>query len=228
MFGFRAPIVKGVFGVGIPASIQNLLNVTGMTVLNNFTSAFGANAVAAMGIAQKINMVPMQISMGLSQGIMPLISYNYASGNVKRMKHTLLFTVKIAMAFIITVSVGYFFCAGDLTRLFIQNEAIVSYGTSFLRGFCLGLPFLCMDFIAVGVFQASGMGKEALIFAILRKVVLEIPALFILNALFPLYGLAYAQLTAELILSIVAVVVLIHLFRKLSSESRPSSSINSE
>ncbi len=228
MFGFRAPIVKGVFGVGIPASIQNLLNVTGMTVLNNFTSAFGANAVAAMGIAQKINMVPMQISMGLSQGIMPLISYNYASGNVKRMKHTLLFTVKIAMAFIITVSVGYFFCAGDLTRLFIQNEAIVSYGTSFLRGFCLGLPFLCMDFIAVGVFQASGMGKEALIFAILRKVVLEIPALFILNALFPLYGLAYAQLTAELILSIVAVVVLIHLFRKLSSESRPSSSIKSE
>ena len=41
--------------VGMPASIQNLLNVTGMTVLNNFTSAFGADAVAAMGIAQKIH-----------------------------------------------------------------------------------------------------------------------------------------------------------------------------
>lgn len=75
-----------------------------------------------------------------------------------------------------------------------------------------------MDFIAVGVFQASGLGKNALIFAILRKIVLEIPALFILNALFPLYGLAYAQFAAELILAAAAVVVLVRLFRRLEAE----------
>ncbi len=218
MFRFRKEIVRGVFGVGIPASIQNLLNVTGMTVLNNFTSAYGADAVAAMGITQKINMVPMQISMGLSQGIMPLISYSYASKNVKRMKETLLFVVKIAMGFIVTVSVGYFLFAGNLIRLFMENEAIVMYGTKFLRGFCLGLPFLCMDFIVVGVFQASGLGKHALVFAILRKIVLEIPALFLLNAIFPLYGLAYAQFAAELILAVSAVAVLVRLFRRLEGE----------
>ena len=50
-----------------------------------------------------------------------------------------------------------------------------------------------IDFLAVGVFQACGLGKEAFIFAVLRKIVLEIPALFILNWIFPLYGLAYAQ-----------------------------------
>ncbi len=218
MFRFRKEIVRGVFGVGVPASIQNLLNVTGMTVLNNFTSAYGADAVAAMGITQKINMVPMQISMGLSQGIMPLISYSYASKNVKRMKETLLFVVKIAMGFIVTVSVGYFLFAGNLIRLFMENEAIVMYGTKFLRGFCLGLPFLCMDFIAVGVFQASGLGKHALVFAILRKIVLEIPALFLLNAIFQLYGLAYAQFAAELILAVSAVAVLVRLFRRLEGE----------
>lgn len=218
MFRFRKEIARGVFGVGVPASIQNLLNVTGMTVLNNFTSAYGADAVAAMGITQKINMVPMQISMGLSQGIMPLVSYSYASKNVKRMKETLLFVVKIAMGFIVTVSVGYFLFAGNLIRLFMENEAIVMYGTKFLRGFCLGLPFLCMDFIAVGVFQASGLGKHALVFAILRKIVLEIPALFLLNAIFPLYGLAYAQFAAELILAVSAVAVLVRLFRRLEGE----------
>ena len=79
-------IVLGICGVGIPAAIQNLLNVTGMTVLNNFTSAYGSNAVAAMGIAQKINMIPLYIAMGLGQGIMPLISYNYSSGDARRMK----------------------------------------------------------------------------------------------------------------------------------------------
>ena len=86
-FTFQGDIVKGVCGVGIPASIQNLLNVTGMTVLNNFTAPFGANAVAAMGISYKIYMVPMYVAMGLSQGLMPLVSYNYASRNYRRMKH---------------------------------------------------------------------------------------------------------------------------------------------
>lgn len=219
MFRPKKDIVIGVFGVGVPASIQNLLNVTGMTVLNNFTSAYGPDAVAAMGITQKINMVPMQISMGLSQGIMPLISYSYACRNVKRMKSVLVFAVKIAMGFSVVVSTVYFVFAGSFIQLFMDNQAIVDYGTRFLRGFCLGLPFLCMDFIAVGVFQAAGLGKNALIFAILRKIVLEIPALFILNALFPLYGLAYAQLTAELILSAAAVIVLIRLFKKLTKEA---------
>lgn len=215
MFRFSKPIVLGVFAVGIPAAIQNLLNVTGMTVLNNFTSDFGSDAVAAMGIAYKINMVPMQISLGLGQGIMPLISYNYASGNIPRMKKTVLFALKISVISMFTVSAAYFLCAGGLISLFMESEAVVACGTSFLRGMCLGIPFLCVDFLAVGVFQACGMGRKSLVFAILRKIVLEIPALFILNYLFPLYGLAYAQMTAEIVLAAAAVVVLLRLFKKL-------------
>lgn len=215
MFGFKRTVMLGVFAVGIPAAIQNLLNVTGMTVLNNFTSGFGSDAVAAMGISYKINMVPMQISMGLGQGIMPLVSYNYASGNVKRMKRAITFTIKISMIAMISVAVLYFVFAGGLISLFMESETVVAYGKSFLRGMCLGIPFLALDFLAVGVFQACGMGKKSLLFAILRKIVLEIPALFILNYFFPLYGLAYAQMTAEIILAAAAIVVLTRIFRKL-------------
>ncbi|MFQ7753516.1 MAG: MATE family efflux transporter [Acutalibacteraceae bacterium] len=214
-------IVRGVCGVGVPASIQNLLNVTGMTVLNNFAASFGSDAVAAMGIAQKINTVPFQIALGISQGIMPLISYNYASGNTRRMKKTFFFTARISLMFLILVMLGYLFFADSLVRMFMQNEGIVAYGTAFLRGMCLAMPFLCMDFLAVGVFQACGLGKNAFVFAILRKIVLEIPALFLLNRLFPLYGLAYAQLVAEVILAAAAVIVLARLFRRLEHRQYP-------
>lgn len=217
-FGFKKMIVLGVCGVGIPASIQNLLNVTGMTILNNFTSSFGADAVAAMGISQKINMVPMQIAMGFSQGIMPLVSYSYACGNHKRMKEAIFFTMKTLLPMLALVSLGYYVGAGALTKSFMNNPDIIAYGTRFLRGFCLGIPFLCMDFIAVGVFQAVGMGRSALAFAILRKILLEIPALYILNYLFPLYGLAYAQFTAELILAIAAIYMLTRIFMKMQKQ----------
>ncbi len=219
MFTARKGIAKGVFTVGIPASVQNLLNVTGMTVLNNFTSAFGPDAVAAMGIAQKINMVPMYIAMGVSQGIMPLVSYNYASGDSRRMKKTVTFSGKISVSMLVIVAALYFLFPGFFVGLFMGVESIVAYGSAFLRGLCLGLPFLCLDFLAVGVFQAVGMGKEAFLFAILRKIVLEIPAIFLLNFLFPLYGLAYSQFAAELILAIAAVIVLARLFARLSRES---------
>ena len=118
------------------------------------------------------------------------------------------------------VVIGYFFGAGVLIRMFMDNEVIIAYGTRFLRAFCLGLPFLCIDFMAVGVFQAVGMGKHALVFAVMRKLLLEIPAIYILNYLIPMYGLAYSQFAAELVLAVAAVIVLVRFFAKLERDSR--------
>ena len=216
-FSFHRDIVSGVCAVGVPASIQNLLNVTGMTILNNFSSAYGADAVAAIGICQKIYMVPMYVSQGISQGVMPLVSYNYSSGNVARMKHAVSFARQAALTVIISVAVLFFLFPGFWVSLFMKNELIIEYGTHLMRGFCLGLPFLSIDFLAVGVFQAVGMGRESLLFAILRKIVLEIPALFILNSTVGLYGLAYAQFCAEVILATAAILVLRRLFSRLEA-----------
>ncbi len=212
-------LVKEVCGTGIPAAIQNLLNVTGMTVLNNFMSAYGSSAVAAIGIAQKLNTIPMQICMGGSQGVMPIVSYNYASRNISRMKQAVYFLVKVMLVFLVCVTVVYYLAAGNLVSLFMKDETVVAYGSAFLRGMCLGLPFLNLDFVGVGIYQACGMGSKALLFAILRKVVLEIPFLFILNRIWPMYGLAYAQAATEFILSIVAVIVVMGIFRKLDRET---------
>jgi len=217
----RRELVRGVFGVGVPASIQNLLNVTGMTVLNNFTAAFGPDAIAAMGISYKLNMIPMYVAMGISQGLMPLVSYNYGSGNVSRLKKAVLFAGKISLSFMAVVSVSYFFASGTLIGMFMKTEAVVAYGSRFLRYMCVAQPFLCLDFLAVGVFQACGLGQYALLFAILRKIVLEIPALYILNYFFPPYGLAWAQTVAEVVLAAAAVAILMRLFRRMGEEGTP-------
>lgn len=214
LFGFDKTIVKEVFSVGIPASIQNLLNVTGMTILNNFAAAFGTDAVAAIGITHKIYMVPMYFSMGLGQGVLPLVGYNYSSGNAKRMKETILFTGKVAIGLAVLVTAILYFNASAIVELFMKNEGIVFYGNQFLKAFCLGVPFLCIDFLGVAIFQATGMGKYSFIFAVLRKVVLEIPAMYILNKIWPLYGLCYSQLCAEVVLAVAAIFVIKHIIQQ--------------
>lgn len=201
-------IIKNIFVVGIPAAIQNLLNVTGLTILNNFVTVYGPVPVAAMGVASKLNQIPMQATLGIGQGVMPLVSYNYSSGNRERMKRSIAVTLGIMVPLSVIITVGYYVWAEPLVRVFMDNDEVVSYGVPFLRGLCLGLTFLCVDFLGVGVFQALGRGKNAFVFAIMRKIILEIPALFILNMIFPLYGLAYAQAFAEVVLAVAAGIIM--------------------
>ena len=223
---FNSEIVGGSFIVGIPAAIQNLLNVTGMTILNNLTASaalvFGeasvSPAVAAMGITHKVDMLPMYISMGRGQGIMPLVGYNFASGNAERMKKSITFTVKFMLGFAFAAAAAYFVFSENIISLFMKDSEIVSFGGRFLKGFCLAIPFLSLDFLAVGVFQAVGMGGKSLLFAILRKVALEIPALYLLNHFFPLYGLSYSQLIAEAVLAVLSVFMLRNIFRSVGKK----------
>ncbi len=217
-FGIRKEIVAGVCGVGIPASIQNLLNVTGMTILNNFTASYGPDAVAAIGIVQKIYLVPMQIAMGGSQGVMPLVGYSYSAKNYKRMKETILFIAKVMVPSLIVASIFCYVFSGQLVGLFMEKEEIVYYGRIFLHAYSLAMTFLAVDFLAVGVFQAIGMGKKSLLFAVLRKIVFEIPALFVLNYLWGVNGIGYAAFVAEFMLGLCAVWMLRRIFRSVDGE----------
>ena len=163
---------------------------------------------------ERIRYIKSRIDTKIICGIMPLVSYTYAGQFHKRMKKTILFALKTMLPLLIFVAVCYYAGAGLLIRSFMNNETIIAYGTRFLRGFCLGIPLLCLDFVTVGVFQSLGLGRNALIFAIMRKIVLEIPALILYNKLFPLYGLVFAQPTAELVLGIAAVFMLRRIFKR--------------
>lgn len=212
-FAFRGDIFREVFGVGVPASIQNLLNVTGSIILNNFAAVYGPAAVSAIGISHKVSLLPLYIALGMTQGVMPLIGYNYSSGNRTRMKQAIVFVLKLGTAITLLISAAVFAFSPACIRLFIADTQVIGIGGKILRAMSLGIPFLCVDFTAVAVYQAIGKGKISLAFAVARKLLLEIPAIIILNRLFPLYGMGYSQPFAEFVLSIAAVFMLRKIFR---------------
>lgn len=201
-------IVVGTCAVGIPAAIQNLLNVTGTTVLNNFTAGYGADAVAAMGIAHRLFMMPLQLALGCGQGVLSFIGYNYSAKNYNRMRGAVFFTAKIIEPATALLAVIFFVASPTFISLFIKNAGVVSYGAAFLRIMSVGMPFMTFDFLSVGIFQALGLGRYALIYAGLRKIVLEIPALFLFDKIFSVNGLAVAQPFTEFVLATVSIFIL--------------------
>lgn len=210
---FKREIVMGVLGVGIPASIQNLLNVTGMTILNNFVAGYGSSAVAAIGIAQKIYMVPIQVAIGGTQGVMPLVGYTFASKNRERFQKTIQAVAKLMVPCMVIIAAVCWVFSAPLIRLFMKQGEVIAYGELFLRGFSASMPFMLVDFLAVGVFQSIGMGKKSLLFAILRKIVLEIPAMVLLNLLFQESGITYAGFISEMILSVYGGILLVRIMK---------------
>ncbi|MCQ2596459.1 MAG: MATE family efflux transporter [Treponema sp.] len=215
-FGFKKEIVLGIFAVGIPACIQNLLNVTGMTIQNNLAAGYGSDVVASMGIAGKINVISFYIAMAIGQGVMPIIGYNFAAKNSQRMKDVLKFTIKVDVAFLAVTTFIYMTFAPQLVRMFLDNDIIVNYGKNYLRLMSTAIPFLCMDFLAIGIFQACGFGKYALFFAFLRKIILEIPAIILLNYLIPVYGIGCSQTVAEVGMCIASIFLIKKVFKKIA------------
>lgn len=210
----KKQILSNIFIVGIPGVFQNVLNVLSMTILNNIVAGYGADVVAAVGIANKINQLPIQVVFGFTQGVMPLIGYNYASKNYPRMKETIKKTYIITLSVLFAILILFNLAGQPIVRMFMDNDAIVATGSWFLSGFGFSLPFMCIDFMVVGISQAFGMGKYALSFSFLRKLFLEIPFIFLLNGLFQVRGIAYAQCLTEITMAVVALAVQFSLLRK--------------
>ena len=85
-FQWKNRIASGVFSIGIPASLNNILMSCANILLNKVLISYGDTPVAAMGIAMKANMIVILLQIGLCVGIQPLIGYNYGARNVKRLK----------------------------------------------------------------------------------------------------------------------------------------------
>lgn len=214
---FEPEIIKNIFVVGFPGVVQNNLNVVSMTIFNNLAAGFGTYAVASIGIVNKLNQLPIQIIFGFSQGVMPLIGYNYASKNTVRVKETIRKIFEITLSSLAVVLLIYFCASRQLICLFMDNKEIINIGSRFLKGFGLSLPFMCVDFVVVGISQSFGFGRHAFIFSVLRKAVFEIPFILIFSRVFGLYGLAFSCCCAEILMSIIAFIVLKSLLKKMIS-----------
>ena len=104
---FRLQFAGGVFSVGIASALTaGLANLSNMTIVK-LASGYGDISVAAYGIVKKIDMFPLGISMGLCQGFMPLVGYNYASGDYRRMKEVSVFSWKAALTIALCFAVCY-------------------------------------------------------------------------------------------------------------------------
>ena len=197
----------GILVIGFPSALQYALTVVAVAAQAKFVSAYPTEAVAALGIVKKIDQLPLYFSIGVANGLLPLLAYNHAAGNTARRSRAFRFGTLTAVSFSLCCLILFELFAEPLVGLFIKNPQTVAYGASFLRLMVTAMPMMSVCYPMIVQFQAMGKAGESLICSVLRKGVLDIPLLFIMDALLPLYGCMLVQPTVDSISLIVALLL---------------------
>ena len=200
-------LIRDVLLTGLPSSFQLLLNTVSNVVLNNLIIGYGEAAAAAMGLAKKIDSLPMGLMVGLPQGAVPLIAYNYGAGNRERMRDSLRAALKLSVAVAVGFTVLLELFAPEVVGLFINDALTVKYGAGFIRLHCLATVFMAFTLMLVGFFQAIGETKRAFFLSIIRKGIIDIPLMYLMDSLVPMYGIIACQPMTDLISAIVALLL---------------------
>ena len=196
-----------IFTVGVPAAVATLLFDMDYIVLDRLMSGYGDIPLAAVGIVLKAERLPLNVGIGICQGMVPIVAYTFAQKNYSRMKEVSRFSLKCGIICAIISITLYEIFAPYIMRFFIDDAGTVMIGTNFLRIRCLATVFMFMSFYHVHLFNGYGRGKEALFLGVMRWAVFNIPMLFLLNAIFGMYGLVWSQLTADILTVILSFAV---------------------
>jgi Na+-driven multidrug efflux pump len=210
-----------ILSVGFPSAIGTLLASFANIVSNSLTAGYGDAPLAAMGLVKKIVMLPMNIGMGLCMGMLPLVSYNYSAKNYKRMQSFISSTLLIGMIFSALCILIFEVFAGGVMGLFTQESQVVALSTDFLRINILVAPFLILNLQIRFTLQAMGKGTQSLILSVCRQAMINIPLTFLLNRICGVYGIAWAQVIANVITLFLSFGIYHSVTRKLLPAKQP-------
>ncbi len=213
-------IASGVMAIGIPASLNNILMSCANIVLNQVLISYGDTPVAAMGVAMKANMLLVLLQIGLCSGIQPLIGYNYGARNKKRLMQVFRFTGICAVVMGTLLTILMVAARQSIIRAFIDDSQVVAYGIQMVIALQISGPALGILFLCINTIQGMGKAVPSLVLTICRQGLVFIPAVYILNGIFGLDGVIYAQPAADFISIVLSLAICLGIFRKMDKQGK--------
>lgn len=214
-FRFEGSMAKQIFLVGLPSATIIILGITANLVLNTLMADHGDVALASYGIVQKFGSIVVQVTVGVTQGVMPLIGFSYGSGNYRRVRELNKCAFIILGVYSVSVLIFIELFAPLMLRAFTAEPETIALGTYFARLWIISAPGMSFSNVIGSVFQAVGRWKEGLAIPVFRQGLLLIPLNFILGKTMGQVGLIIAQPIADTAVLFFAGILYMTLHKKL-------------
>lgn len=203
---------REIYAIGIPASVTNIMVTFATALTNRYLITYGANSVAAMGIAMKVNTVIVMVMVGFAFGAQPLIGYTYGARDERRFKETLWFDLSVVAGLAIVLTVLMMILAPQIIRLFMRDPEIVREGTGMLRWLASSTTIAGIIMVLTTTFQSMGKATPAFWLSFSRQGLIFAVAIVVLSHFFGYTGVLAAQACAD-VLTLVLAVFLYHKYQ---------------
>ena len=207
-----------VLALGLPNGVSSLLSGLAGSFSNRLLAAYGTNALAAMAAADKSAMVVTLVQMGICMGLQPLLSYNVGGRNLPRLRAVLSRSLGLTVGFGTLFSLFCLLAQRPLIGLFLSDPEAIFLARQLLPWLLAGSPLLGLYYLSINFLQATGYAGSATLLSALRQGVLLLPALYGFHSLLGLPGLAVARAATDLFSTVIALLLFLLVWRKLTSD----------
>ncbi|ERK67897.1 MATE efflux family protein [Leptotrichia sp. oral taxon 215 str. W9775] len=212
-------VASSVLAIGIPAALGSLLMSISQIIINSQMAEYGDMAIAAMGVAMKVVTITGMISMGLGQGVQPLLGYCVGAKLHERFKKVLRFSVVFSLLLSVALTVLCYLFTNQIVSAFLTDATAYEYAVKFSRILLTTSCLFGVFYVITNALQAMGAATSALIINLSRQGIIFIPALFILNAAIGMTGLVWAQPVADIISLFIAFMLYLKISAKMFSDN---------
>ena len=193
--------------LGIPAGINSGLMSISNIVLNNKLAFYGDAPLAAMGVATKVYLLIVFIDMGIANGTQPLLGYCFGARKKERFVKIFNFSGLLTIILGIILTIIYIIFSSQIVEFFIDNNEVIKYGKHMLIATSISGPVLGILFLCINSMQAVDRPFSATIVSVCRQGFIFIPMVYILDFIFGLTGINYAQAAADYISIILSIIL---------------------
>ena len=208
-------IMKEISGIGLGAFIQTFAtSLAAMTLFKMAVNYGGDYALSAFGIAQRILMFITMPGMVLSQGVQPILGFNYGAKRFKLVIKSMNLAIGWSLVFGTAGFLAVYFTPEPFIRIFTDDPELIKISIATNHHMFMALPLLGPLHIGTMIFQAIGRAKQAFITAFGRPVLFLIPSALIWTHFFKLKGVWLAFPSADVLTFILVTVLMLPIIKE--------------
>lgn len=217
IYKLRTNIVKGILSIGIAPFFINAAACIVVIIINKGLRGYSENgdlSIAAYGIANRVQFIFVMVVLGLTQGMQPIVGYNYGARRQERVKETLKLTIFWAtvvttLGFVVSV-----FFPEYVAKAFTTEENLINSAKTAMRTISIFMPVIGFQLVTTNFFQSIGKVNKSIFLSLTRQILLLIPLLLILPIFLGENGVWYSMPISDIIAAMLTVVLLIQQFRE--------------
>lgn len=211
---FKLRTIKDIYAVGAPSIVMQALGSVMLFGMNAILASFSGTAVAVLGVYGKLQSFVFMPAIGVNQGALPIMGYNYGAKNRERMMKCFKLAIIAAMSIMALGLLLFQFFPGLLLSMFNASDNMYTIGIDALRSISWCFIPAGFGIVAAGLFQATGHGMMSMWGSMIRQFVGILPLAFIFGKLFGLRMVWFAFPLAEIIGVAYYIIVLRYIYNK--------------